>query len=406
MSPAKPAGTVSIRLLLVLIVATALGPMAMQIFIPALPTIQERFGVSPATAQLTLSLSAFAIALATLAYGPLSDRFGRRPALLGGLLIYLAGSALCGLATSIEGLILGRVVQAAGGCAGIVLTRVIIRDLYDLDRSATMLAYVTMAMVVAPMLAPAVGGVLNDLAGWRSVFLFGGALGGVVTVVVATELPETFPAAGVRGSPAARVASRHTFLRLLRSRPFLGYSLQVAFSIAFFYAFVAAAPFFVVRVLGRPAGEYGLLFILLPGAFMLGNLVSARVSARVGINRMIVIGSLGTLAGSSILLACVVGGIWTPMALFLPTSLGTFSQGLAMANAQAAAVSVDPHAAGAASGLSGFLQMALAGLAAQIVGSIGATTPYPMAIGMCFCAAMALACALVAVRSMRPPSHL
>src|SRR5688572_16983624 len=254
MSPAKPAGTVSIRLLLVLIMATALGPMAMQIFIPALPAIQDRFGVSPATAQLTLSLSAFAIALATLAYGPLSDRFGRRPALLGGLLIYLAGSALCGLATSIEGLILGRVVQAAGGCAGIVLTRVIIRDLYDLDRSATMLAYVTMAMVVAPM--PAVGGVLNDLAGWRSVFLFGGALGGVVTVVVATELPETFPATGVRGSPAARVASRHTFLRLLRSRSFLGYSLQVAFSIAFFYAFVAAAPFFVVRVLGRPAGEY------------------------------------------------------------------------------------------------------------------------------------------------------
>jgi DHA1 family bicyclomycin/chloramphenicol resistance-like MFS transporter len=406
MSPASPAGTISIRLLLVLIVATALGPMAMQIFIPALPAIQERFGVSPATAQLTLSLSAFAIALATLAYGPLSDRFGRRPALLGGLLIYLAGSALCGLATSIEGLILGRVVQAAGGCAGIVLTRVIIRDLYDLDRSATMLAYVTMAMVVAPMLAPAVGGVLNDLAGWRSVFLFGGALGGVVTIVVATELPETFPATGVRGSPAARVASRHTFLRLLRSRPFLGYSLQVAFSIAFFYAFVAAAPFFVVRVLGRPAGEYGLLFILLPGAFMLGNLISARIGARVGIDRMIVIGSLGTLAGSSVLLACIVGGIWAPMALFLPTSLGTFSQGLAMANAQAAAVSVDPHAAGAASGLSGFLQMALAGLAAQVVGSIGAATPYPMAIGMCFCAAMALASALVAVRSMRPPSHL
>jgi MFS transporter, DHA1 family, multidrug resistance protein len=121
---------------------------------------------------------------------------------------------------------------------------------------------------------------------------------------------------------------------------------------------------------------------------------------------MIVIGSLGTLFGSSVLLACVVGGIWTPMALFLPTSLGTFSQGLAMANAQAAAVSVDPHAAGAASGLSGFLQMALAGLAAQIVGSIGATTPYPMAIGMCFCAAMALACALAAVRSMRPPNPL
>lgn len=392
----KPAGTVSIRLLLVLIVATALGPMAMQIFIPALPAIQERFAVSPATAQLTLSLSAFAIALATLAYGPLSDRFGRRPALLGGLLVYLAGSALCGLATSITGLILGRIVQAAGGCAGIVLTRAIIRDLYDLDRAATVLAYVTMAMVVAPMLAPALGGVLNDLAGWRSVFLFGGVLGVVVAVVVATELPETAPSAA--GGRAARIGSRHTFLHLLRSRPFLGYSLQVAFSIGFFYAFIAAAPFFVVRVLGRPAGEYGLFFILLPGAFMLGNLVSARIGARVGVDRMIIIGSIGTLLGAAVLLAFVLGGIWTSLALFLPTSFGTFSQGLAMANAQAAVVSVNPQAAGAAAGLSGFLQMALAGLTAQIVGSIEATTPYPMAIGMSFCAAMALVSALVAIR--------
>ena len=196
---------------------------------------------------------------------------------------------------------------------------------------------------------------------------------------------------------------RHTFLRLLRSRPFLGYSLQVAFSVAYFYAFVAAAPFLVVRVLGRPAGEYGLLFVLLPGAFMLGSLVSARVGARVGIDRMIVAGSLGTLAASSVLLACVAAGIWTTTALFLPAALGTFSQGLAMANAQAAAVNVDPYAAGAASGLSGFLQMALAGLAAQVVGSIGSATPWPMAIGMWLCAAMALASALLAARSMRPP---
>lgn len=396
MSPTpRPTAAVSARLLLVLIVATALGPMAMQLFIPALPAIQQRFAVSPATAQLTLSLSAFAIAFATLAYGPLSDRFGRRPALLGGLLVYLAGSVLCGLATSITALILGRIVQAAGGCAGIVLTRAIIRDLYELDRSATILAYVTMAMVVAPMLAPAVGGLLNDLAGWRSVFLFGGVLGILVTAVVAKELPET--ASGTGGHRVARLASWRIFADLLRSRPFLGYSLQVAFSIAFFYAFVAAAPFFVVRVLGRPASEYGLLFVLLPGAFMLGTLVSARIGTRVGIDRMILIGSLGAFAVSLALLACVVGGMWTPLALFVPTSFGTFFQGLAMANAQAAAVNVDPHAAGAAAGLSGFLQMGLAGLAAQIVGSIEAATPYPMAIGMCFCATMALGFALMAI---------
>jgi MFS transporter, DHA1 family, multidrug resistance protein len=387
-------GGVSVRLLLVLVVATALGPMAMQIFVPALPAIQEGFGVTPATAQLTLSLSAFSIALATLAYGPLSDRFGRRPALLGGLVVYLAGSALCGLATSMGWLIAGRIVQAAGGCAGIVLTRAIVRDLYDLDRSAQMLAYITMAMVAAPMLAPALGGVLTDLAGWRSVFVFGGVLGVAVAAVVAAELPETSPP----GNAAGR-AGRHGMLHLLRSRAFWGYSLHVAFSIGLFYAFLAAAPFLMVRVMGRPASEYGLLFVLVPGAFMLGNLVAARVSARVGVDRMIAIGSAGALAGALALLGLVLAGVWTPLALFLPTSFGGFAQGLTMANAQAAVVSVDPRSAGAASGLSGFLQMGLAGAIAQVVGSMDNSTPYPMAVGMVASAAAALAAAAVARRS-------
>jgi MFS transporter, DHA1 family, multidrug resistance protein len=392
-----PGGGVSLRLLLVLIVATALGPMAMQIFVPALPAIQEGFDVTPATAQLTLSLSAFSIALATLAYGPLSDRFGRRPALLGGLVVYLAGSALCGLATSMGGLIAGRIVQAAGGCAGIVLTRAIIRDLYDLDRSAQMLAYITMAMVAAPMLAPSLGGLLTDLAGWRSVFAFGGLLGVLVTAVVAAELPETSPPRRTAGA-----AGRHGALHLLQSRRFWGYSLHTAFSIGLFYAFLAAAPFLMVRVMGRPASEYGLLFILVPGAFMLGNLAAAQLSARVGVDRMIAIGSAGALAGAVALLALVLAGIWTPLALFLPTSFGGFAQGLTMANAQAAVVSVDPRAAGAASGLSGFLQMGLAGVIAQVVGSMDNSTPYPMAVGMVACAAAALLAALMARRRRVP----
>ncbi len=133
---AAPAAGPPIGLLAVLILATALGPFAMQVFLPALPEIQRGYGVSAATAQLAFSLSAFAIALATLVYGPLSDRVGRRPALIGGLLVYLAGSVLCALAPTIGWLVLGRIVQAAGGCAGIVLSRAIVRDLYGLEQSA------------------------------------------------------------------------------------------------------------------------------------------------------------------------------------------------------------------------------------------------------------------------------
>jgi DHA1 family bicyclomycin/chloramphenicol resistance-like MFS transporter len=382
------AGKAPLRLLLVLVVATALGPLAMQIVVPALPVMQRQFAVSAATVQLVLSLSALSIALATLAYGPLSDRYGRRPALLGGLAVYLLGSLVCALAGSMSILIAGRIIQAAGGSAGIVLTRAIIRDLYDRDESATMLAYVTMAMVTAPMLAPALGGALIDLVGWRSIFILGGLLGVLVLVVVQRELPETTsPQQGQRGT-------RHSFLRLMRIGTFWGYAIQLACSLGVFFAFLAAAPFLMVEVLGRPPSEYGLMFVMVSAAFMGGNFVAARMNRRIGLDRMIVIGSIGVLLGCGTLLAFAILGYITPFSLFLPASFSSFSQGLLMPNAQAAAVSVDPQAAGAASGITGFLQMAFAGLIAQIVGSMDDGTAFPAAIGMTLCAAGCLVAAL------------
>jgi MFS transporter, DHA1 family, multidrug resistance protein len=391
-----------LRLIVVLVLATALGPFALQVFLPALPAIQAGFGVSAASAQLVFSLSAFSIAISTLFYGPISDRVGRRPALIGGLLVYLAGSILCAAAPSIAVLIVGRIVQAAGGCAGIVLCRAIVRDLYSLDRSAAVLAYITMAMVAAPMIAPALGGLLTDLAGWRSVFLAGAAVGVLILVAVHGGLPETAGGIG-RGS------ARHPlqgFGKLLRSPVFMGYALQGAFSISVFYAFLAAAPFLMLAVLHRPASEYGLMFILISGAFMIGNFIAGRYSARVGADRMILAGSLGSLAASLVTLGLVIAGVWTPLAFFLPTSLGAFAQGIALPNTQAAFVSVDPQAAGTASGLGGFLQMGLAALVAQVVGSIQDGTPYPMAIGMTASAAAALIAALVAIRWHRREARM
>ena len=203
------------RLVLVLVLATAIGPFALQVFLPALPAIQADFAVSAATAQLVFSLSAFSIAVSTLFYGPISDRVGRRPALIGGLVVYLAGSVLCAVAPTISVLIVGRIVQAAGGCAGIVLTRAIVRDLYSLDRSAAVLAYITMAMVAAPMVAPALGGLLTDTAGWRMVFVVGAALGVVIMAAVHRGLPET-------SQPLAGSAPRNPFTRLRQAAALAG----------------------------------------------------------------------------------------------------------------------------------------------------------------------------------------
>ena len=393
---AGPQITSEARLLLVLAVATALGPVAMQIFLPALPAIQLHHGVSAAAAQLVFSASAFAMAVATLAYGPLSDRYGRRPAMLAGLVIFLVGSAVCVLATTITGLIVGRVVQAAGGCVGMVLGRAIVRDLYDREHAATMLAWITMAMVTAPMVSPAIGGLLTDHLGWPSVFVAGGLLGLVVLLAVWRELPETAPTVGVATRSSEMLRS---FGALLRSRAFIGYAGQSAFSISVFFGFLAGAPYLMIRVYERPAFEYGLYFVLVSGAFMLGNFGAARLTRRIGLERMILLGSTGSLAGAAATLLLALAGVWTPLAMFLPMSFGAFSQGLAMPNTQAAVVSVRPDLAGAASGLAGFVQMGIAAVAAQTIGSFQTGTPYPMSVGLTLFAALALLSALFATRA-------
>ena len=386
------------RLILVLVLATAIGPFSMQVFLPALPAIQGSYGVAAATAQLAFSLSAFAMAVATLFYGPISDRVGRRRALLAGIIIFIAGSLVCAFATSIAWLIIGRIVQAAGGVAGMVLGRAVVRDVYDRERSASAIAYITMAMVVAPMLAPAIGGVLTDLIGWKAVFLLGGGLGVLVLLTVHTSLPETLVPAN---RPTTVAGMLGDFVRLLREPAFVGFAVQGGFSMAVFFSFLAAAPYVMIIVLERPPSEYGLMFILVSASFMAGNFLAARVSRRIGIERMIVLGSIGTVVGAALILVLVPAVYATPWALFVPMMLVAFAQGTSIPNSLAAVISINPEIAGAASGLAGFIQMGTAAIAAQTIGSIQNGTPWPMAIGMAVCAALMLVFALFATHFAR-----
>jgi DHA1 family bicyclomycin/chloramphenicol resistance-like MFS transporter len=370
-------------LMVLLTAMTALAPLSLQIFVPALPAIQASFGVSVGTAQLVLSLSILANAFATLAYGPLSDRFGRRPVVLGGLVAFIVGSIMCALAPDIGTLIAGRIVQAMGAAAGMVLARVMVRDLYDRERAASVIAYLTMAMVVAPMLAPTIGAVLTDLIGWRSIFTSLTVVGIVMMGWCARRLIET----RARGAGGRLLTGAGA---LLASPQFLAYTLQMAFSIAVFFAFIAGAPYFMIDVLGRPATEYGLYFILVSAGFMAGNLVAARRTGRFGLDRMILLGTALALLGTLIALALLAAGLWTPLALFGPMMAVAFANGLTVPNAQAGAISVNPMLAGTASGLSGFAQMALAAAVSQAVGVLQNGTPYPMIGMMSACAALAL----------------
>jgi len=376
----------SVRLMALLIALTALAPVSLQIFLPALPAIQSGFAVSTGIAQLTVSLSILANAVATLAYGPLSDRLGRRPVLLAGLLAFLGGSVVCALAPTITVLITARIVQSMGGAAGMVLARAIVRDLHDREQSARVIAYLTTAMVVAPMLSPMVGAVLIDLFGWRAIFALVSAGGIVLGWLVLRHLVETRPPAPNGGSPRLLAGAG----RLLGQPAFVAYVLQSTFAICIFFAFISGAPYFMIDILGRPASEYGLWFMLVSAGFMAGNLAAARLTARVGVDRMILAGSVLACLAVAIAAALLFGGPWWPLALFGPMTAGAFANGLTVPNAQAGAVSVEPLLAGTASGLAGFSQMFFAALVAQAVGVLQNGTPYPMVLFMLGAAVLSL----------------
>jgi DHA1 family bicyclomycin/chloramphenicol resistance-like MFS transporter len=382
---ARPA-SISPVFMALLVGMTALAPLSMQIFVPALPAIQRAFGVPTGVAQLALSLSILASAVATLSYGPLSDRFGRRPVVLAGLGVFVVGSLLCSLAPTIGVLIVGRIVQLAGAAVGMVIARAIVRDRYERDRAASMIAYLTMAMVVAPMLAPTLGAILMDLADWRAIF---GALtlaGIMLAWGARLRLEET--RSSPSGGPSLTLLAGAG--RLLRSAAFIGYVLPSSFMMATFFAFVSGAPYFMIDVLGRSATEYGLWFIVVSVGYMAGNFTAARVTRRVGLDRMIVLGLVLALAGTALALGLIMALPWTPVLLFGPMMLASVASGLATPNAIAGAISVDPTMAGTAYGLTGFTQMTNAALVSQAVGMLQNGTPYPMAGFMVGCAAMSL----------------
>ncbi len=263
----------------------------------------------------------------------------------------------------------------------------IVRDVYDRESVASVIAYLTMAMVVAPMVAPAVGGLLTDFVGWRATFIFLGVAGVAVTAFVVPILVETNSRPVPLPGLGATVAG---FIRLLRSPIFCGYVFQGAFSSGSFFAFLSGAPYVMVNVLGRPATEYGLYFILLSLAFMAGNFVAARASARRGIHRMLVVGSALALLGTLLSLFLALTFEWGPLMIFGPAVIVAAANGLTMPNAQAGAVIHHPDAAGTASGLSGFLQMMIASVFAQAVGTLQNGTPYPMIGFMIVASSLAL----------------
>jgi DHA1 family bicyclomycin/chloramphenicol resistance-like MFS transporter len=370
---------------------TLIGPLAIHLFLPAMPDVKSAFGISDALVQLTFSVTLIAMAVVTPAYGSFSDRYGRRPILLIGLVSFLIGSAISAVAGSVAMLIFGRLIQAAGAGCGITLTRAIARDAYGPDTLVKAIAYLTMAYTLGPMIAPPLGGMLIDMFGWRSAFWFALIAGAVITISAYIVLFETRSAADIGQRPIGLL--RH-YAVLCRDARFMAFVLQSGFMSFMFFAIAAASPFLMKDLLGRSATEYGLYFLCFPLGYCSGNFISSRLSGRVTIEPMVLTGAVICAIVISGQAAIIVSGYLSPLVLFIPGGLISFAQGLSLPNAQAGAMRIMPALAGTAAGLGVFFQMLLSAISAELYGLVADGTPLPMIAISSLGAILALATAI------------
>lgn len=360
--------------LTLLAAVTALGFCALHMVVPALPLLVTAFDDSPARVQLVLTLYLAGIAGGQLVYGPLSDRFGRRPVLIAGLMVFLVGTLLCGLAWSLAALIFGRVLEAFGACAGIVLGRAIIRDVYEREAATRGLAIVMMAMSLAPAISPAIGAYLAEWVDWRAIFAVLGILGAIVLALTVARLGETNPhpvrlhLAGMAGSHIA----------LLRSPQFLGFALCSACTSASWFTFIASAPHVLSETLGEPPSTYGLMILMPMATYILGNAAAARFALRLGSVRLLILGRSIALSGAVVMTLWHVFAGPSAWAVFLPIALAEIGDGLSQPAVLASGLSIQPRLAGTASGVMGFLQMTVAAIGTLVV----ALLPWPIAVSM------------------------
>lgn len=369
-----------------LVLAYALGPMATQILTPAVPFLHRDFGIPMAAAQMLISLSFAVIAAMTLIYGPLADRYGRRPVIVIGTALFCLGSLMAALAPWPSLVIAGRVVQAAGSAAALTLTRTIIHDIYGPEHSGRALARLTTVMIFVPMLAPMAGGVLLDHVGWRAVFGACFFFGVIALTLVAVGLPETRrPERSAHG--LAR--SLRTFGELLSDRSYVAPALYFGFIMAAIFATQAALPYLIVEVLGGTAAEYGAWFGVACLFYVAGNAITARWGQRLAPLKLIMASAAGSLGVAIAGMAAVWFFAWSTALLFAPVIALYFLGALAVAPVQAQALAARPQHSGTASGLLSGLQMALGAVVVQLVGFAHDGTPYPLFCAVIGCAAAA-----------------
>ena len=388
---AKPAVIVGSGFLPLLIALSGLGPMSMQAIMPALPALAAHFSRDISVAQLAISLYLVGLACSQLVVGPLSDKFGRRPVILAGLFLLVLSNVAACLAVSLEQVIAARIVQALGAAAGLAVGRAMIRDLYDRDRAASMIGIVVGSMMIAPMLGPFVGGMLETSYGWRAIFWFLGAVSLVIFLWAWATLPETRRFSTGPGATGFLQDVR----ALVASPQYHGFVIAQALAAGTFFIFASGGAYVTILQMGRSSAEYGAWFGTGAIAYMAGNLMSARFTPRFGGQRMIWFGLALQVFGSVLtLIQGLIGLNVNPSWFFITQMIVAYGNGFVMSNLAAGAISVRPQAAGTASGVLGFVQMAFGAIMSQLGAHLGGD--YKTTVPLNFAGViLSLLCALV-----------
>ena len=357
-------GAFSTGLLLTALVA--FGPVSTDLYLPSLPAMIEAFGTDVAQVQLTLSVFIGGFAVSQIIFGPLSDRFGRRPILLIGLLVYFAASVGAIFASGIESLIIWRFVQGVGAGSGPVLARAVVRDLYEGDAAARVLSFMSSAMALAPLIAPILGGQLEIHMGWQANFVVLALFGGAVLIASWKMLNETNRFMDRQAINPVRLGAN--YWSLLKHRGFLGYTLVVSFSYAALFCFISGSSFVLIDVLQVPTELFGFCFAAVVAGYVLGSFVTGKLTRRWAIPKLIAWGSAMAFASGLVLVGLAWAGMETVAAVIIPMPMIFFSLGFCSPTGTAAALRPFPKIAGSASSLHGFIQLSTGALAGVAVG--------------------------------------
>jgi DHA1 family bicyclomycin/chloramphenicol resistance-like MFS transporter len=365
--------------MVLLAACTSLGPLSLNLYLPSIPAVQAHFGATVAEVQATVSLALLAFGLGLVLLGPLTDRHGRRPCLLGGLALFIAGSAVAAMATSLQMLAFARVVQSIGCAIAFISARAVVADLSPREELARSVAQMTMIMLVVQMVAPLLGNLIMSAGGWRAIQYISAALAVSLLIGVALAQPETLPTShrSERGRPATEFL-RPTISVLARPG-FLIMLLQVGLLYSAYPAFLSIAPHLMVEAFGRPPTEFAYYFVFLPVGYFAGNAFVLKFGNRFGQHRLVSAGALFATC-SGLLSALLIGlGVWHPLALFIPAgALLNFGLGLALPTVSARAVMLSSPNIGSGWGLVGCAQQVLAAMSVQALGLFSANSPYPV----------------------------